>query len=503
MRLPRGAPNAIAAVLLTAVSVLAGFVLREQTAAPVHLPPAPRLAAITADLQDVSLVRQPDGTTRIVAAASPREGSAPAAPLMDWEDRNVREGNTTVWCLAEADPEAAEVMRSVLDRLASRFTPAGQSGIRWRESCDGATYALGADAYDQCGIGDGAVACAGPTHYCGRTAAGDAFCGGRITYNGHYRDYTLSAGRRGLAPGLDRQGLVAALAHEVQHLLLNLGHNACGTVLDPVTGRAVPSVMTALSLPSGPSCSRPAATDLTEADWTLALDYYQFGPALVQTPPTATPNPEPPGIGVTAHPRRPVRTGDGRTSAVFTNYRLDVVGAIADEADRTGLPPLWVLAMGAQEGGLACPPTCPVGDLDLSELGSCGTFQIYRAVHGGTCEHWQNPVNAMRLMDARWKWAYARAGGGPAFLADPHAFLIESIPNAQGSVGWTREIASGAFRVALISYIDLLQSRAVASGDSGTAEAMAALRLAADGLDDIALRAAVQAEQLRRTAEGR
>lgn len=499
MRLPRGVANIIAAIGFTGLSVLAGFTLSEQTSPAKRLPPTPRFAAITADLQDVDIHRAPDGTARIVRAAHPRDGAAPAAPLMDWEDRNVREGNTLVWCMADADAEAADVMRGILDRLTARFPPAGQSGIRWREDCGGATYSLGADAYDQCGIGDGAVACAGPTHYCGQTVAGDAWCGGRVTYNGHYREYTTSGGRRGIAPGLDRAGLVTALAHEVQHLLLNLGHNACGIVTDPATGQPVPSVMTAVNLPSGPSCSRPAAADLAPADWTYALSYYTFG-AIVAPPATTTPDP---GVGVPAHPTRAVRTGDGRTAAVFTAYRLDVVGAIAGEADRTGLPPLWVLAMGAQEGGLACPPTCPVGDLDLNALGSCGTFQIYRAVHGGTCEQWQNPVNAMRLMDARWKWAYARAGGGDAFLADPHAFLIESIPNAQGSIGWNREIASGAFRVALVSYIELLQSRAVAAGDGAAADQMAALLIAASGLDDIALRAAVQAEQLRRTAEGR
>jgi hypothetical protein len=424
---------------------------------------------------------------------------------MDWEDRNVREGRTQVWCLRAADPEAAGIFRQVLSDLAGRFAPQGRSGIAWRESCRGATYKLTDRAAEQCGIGDGAVACAGPTNYCGRTALGDAWCGGEVSYNRNYREYTLSNGARGSAPGLDAAGLKLALSHEVSHLLLNLGHNNCGTVLDPVTGRAVPSAMAALYLPGGPSCTRPSATGLTEADWLLSLGYYDFGPApATATPeptaaPTAIPAPplvqQPPaGVGPAAHPERPVRGAgtDGRTAAVFTAYRLDVVGTIADEADRLGLPPLWVLAMGAQEGGLACPPDCPTGDLNLDSRGSCGTFQIFIAAHGRDCAFWQNPVNAMREMAARWRWAYSLCNG--AFLDDPHGCLIQSIPQAQGSIGWTQAIASGAFRVALIAYIDLLQSR----GAVVPVDLAGALNVAAQGLDDIALRAAVQAEQLRK-----
>lgn len=150
--------------------------------------------------------------------------------------------------------------------------------------------------------------------------------------------------------------------------------------------------------------------------------------------------------------------------------------------------------MGAQEGGLACPPECPTGDLDLDSRGSCGTFQVYIAAHGRDCAYWQEPVNAMREMAARWRWAYGLCNGG--FLDDPHGCLILSVPQAQGSIGWTQAIASAAFRVALIAYVDLLQSR----GASVPPDLAGALNVAAQGLDDIALRAAVQAAQLRQAA---
>ncbi len=505
-RLQRLRPYAITAAFGLMAFVFLGREHGLLGGGPTIIPPAARVAAITVDLKDVDITRDPNGAGRVVRSAAPAEGrDVPAAPLMDWEDDNVRTGRTEVWCLKAADPDARAIFREVLDTLSARFKPDGRSGIGWRESCGkDATYKLTGTAYDQCGIGDSAVACAGPNTYCGPTAHGDAWCGGHVSYNGHYRDYTLSGGQRGLSPGLDAAGVKVALSHEVQHLLLNLGHNSCGTVLDPVTGKAVSSVMTALYLPSGPSCSKPAAVGLAESDWVLALGYYDFGPATSSATPastptaTATPAPpiatEPPGLPPKAHPPR---TGaPGKVAPTFTAYNLAVVGAIADEADREGLPPLWVLSMGAQEGGLACPPTCPTGDLDLDSRGSCGTFQIYIAAHGGDCAYWQNPINAMREMAARWKWAYSLCNGG--FLDDPHGCLITSVPQAQGSIGWTQAIASGAFRVALVAYVDLLQSR----GSVVPADMAGALTVAAQGLDDIALRAAVQADALRKAAGG-
>ena len=74
--------------------------------------------------------------------------------------------------------------------------------------------------------------------------------------------------------------------------MLNLGHNSCGRVVDPDTGKSVPSVMAALYLPSGPSCTEPPATGLTEEDWPQAIRYYGLG-AGNRPPPTPTPTPAP------------------------------------------------------------------------------------------------------------------------------------------------------------------------------------------------------------------
>lgn len=259
------------------------------------VPVAP-LSAITTDQRDIDLSRdkKTGSVTEIRAAAPAKAGTAAQAPLMNWESRDTREGRVTVWCMSGADTEAAGVLREILNQLAGRFpTDGSRAGIRWREDCKKATYRLDNTAQVHCGVGDNAVACASPESYCGTTKYGDAWCGGHLSYNGNYRDYTITGGARGSAPGLDRQGLVVALSHEVQHLLLNLGHNGCGRIVDPDTGQRVASVMTPLLLPSGPSCSEPAAKGLEPADWTQALGYYALGAPSPPLTPTPTPTPRP------------------------------------------------------------------------------------------------------------------------------------------------------------------------------------------------------------------
>lgn len=184
------------------------------------------------------------------------------------------------------------------------------------------------------------------------------------------------------------------------------------------------------------------------------------------TTPSATPIPADTLPGKPAHPQRPEPVGQGGPVApVFQVYDLRIVAAVAEFADANGLPPQWLLAMGAHEGGLGCWPAigalaCPTGDLNLDPRGSCGTFQIYVAVHGRDCAYWQDPSNAMPLMVARWRGAFVAAGGWNVWLQDPHNFLRVSIPPAQGSIAWTQTMAQDAYRVAWVAYIDLLQARA-------------------------------------------
>lgn len=286
---PRYAGIAIAAFGLLC-AVVAFFLYPSADPQNLIVRPA-RLAALTVDGRDLDIQRPAGGAARIVRSVGRApSGVAEQAPLMDWEVRPIRRGESTNWCF-QGDPEANDVARAVLTQLAGRFPPRGGAGFVWREDCNRATFFVKDTAQEHCGIGNGAVACAGPERFCGTSEWGDSWCGGTVSYNGNYRQYTLSGGRRGDAPGLDRQGLVVAFAHEVQHLVLNLGHNSCGRVLDSQTNRAVPSVMTPLYLPSGPSCSDPPAQGLTEEDWPLALQYYRITTGT--TPPSPTPTATP------------------------------------------------------------------------------------------------------------------------------------------------------------------------------------------------------------------
>lgn len=242
-------------------------------------------SAITADFRDLDLlVSKETRTGRIqgVKAALPVGESMPAAPLMDWLNTDVRDGRTMRWCMDDTAtaPAVAEAVRSLLTDLAGRFPPVPRdvdgrrvrSGIAWMEGCPG-SYTVGLTAEQDCGMA-GVVACA---VYYGERA-------GRVSVS---------------RPLLERYGATAwvrvALAHELQHLVLNLGHNACGVVLDPVSGRPVASVMTPIDVGRGVSCSQPPATGLEPADWLYAIDLYRLVyPGGVTVTPTVTPPPPSP-----------------------------------------------------------------------------------------------------------------------------------------------------------------------------------------------------------------
>lgn len=530
--------------------------------------PQRRVSAITVDLHDYDIVIPKQGDPRVIKDTAPSLVAKPLAPLMDWEDRNVRQGDTQVWCLAGADPEAQDIFRNILNQLGGRFTPQGRSGIRWRESCNGNTYSLQSNAYDQCGIGDGAAACAGPNTYCGVTIKGDAWCGGDVSYNGHFRDFTLSHADRGLSPGLDAAGLKTALSHEVQHLLLNLGHVGCGVVLSGA-GKPVASVMAPLYMPSGPSCTTPPAAGLVAADWELSLGYYDFGPAPSQPTPEPTPTPaptpppappkgpdvyverwvdggtdhcdvqlgtycitkqqvpapdakptsydlirvfadgsydyiaqsgdvrvgnsqsaqpaEPPGLPAAAHPRRVALPS--KVAPTIIGWDYTTVDTISREADRVGLPPLLILSLAVQEGGLR--PPFPTGDLDLDSRGSCGFAQIYVVVHGHDCAYWQDPLNDMREMESRWLFYFNAYGGWDAWSNDQYTFLQNAIPSMQGSISWSYSLARANYWQAQVAYIGYYQQRVQKAETSlgVPTDPSVALSIVADGLGDLHARA--------------
>lgn len=249
-------------------------------------------SAVTSDYRDVDLTidrRTGAPTIRRALGASAAGSSIDAAPLLgrEWENKDVREGREMRWCLQDLDVASAHYLREALDTLAREFptTGGGKAGIRWRETCDRAPYTTGRTAAQDCGM-EGAVACAviySPTS--GRVSVGQAFLDA-------YRD--RNEWRR------------VAMAHEVQHLLLALGHNSCGKILDPVTGQPVGSVMTPVDLVRGTSCSEPPAYGLEPADWHYALAYY--GLKRGGQPPANQPTPVPTPIPTPAPTPRPTPT---------------------------------------------------------------------------------------------------------------------------------------------------------------------------------------------------
>jgi hypothetical protein len=120
---------------------------------------------------------------------------------------------------------------------------------------------------------------------------------------------------------------------------------------------------------------------------------------------------------------------------MIPGYDYDVALAVIEEAVAQQLPPLLLLALAHGEGGLRRP--FPVGDGGTS----FGPFQVHVPAHGGTREHWENPVNAIRLMVSRWRRAFQAAGGWLAWWYDKYAFIERWAPDAQGSVAWTPDKA--------------------------------------------------------------
>jgi hypothetical protein len=273
---------AVGAFILAVVAIVK--VHRDRVAAEASRPVA--ATAITADFRDLTLrVDRRAGRSEVVHAVAPLSPhtDAPAAPLMDWRNDDVRTGSVMTWCLKSLEPTSAAALRRALDELARRFpTDGSRPGVRWKESCPGA-YTTGNTADTDC-PGVDAVACAvyyGPRN--GRVSISQTY----LNRYGH-----LSGWRE------------VAIAHEVQHIVLNLGHNPCGVIRDPDTGRPVPSVMTPVDLIAGQSCSDPPARWLTPDDWYWAVRYYRLDggqggggggdPSPSPSPsPTPTPTPTP------------------------------------------------------------------------------------------------------------------------------------------------------------------------------------------------------------------
>jgi hypothetical protein len=197
-----------------------------------------------------------------------------------------------------------------------------------------------------------------------------------------------------------------------------------------------------------------------------------------------------------AHPPRAVVPAEtAKWEAAIPGWDYDIVAAVVAEADRMGLPPLLLLAVAHQEGGLKRP--FPVGDVAIG--GSYGPFQIYCPVHPpptGDCRYWEDPVAAMREMEARWRAVFTDLGGWRAWMWDHVGFLMRFAPRAQGSVAWDEATARTNLGLAEGTYVFFLKGEADRREREATARLVGSLAVAADGLDDLQARAGVLRQQI-------
>lgn len=199
-----------------------------------------------------------------------------------------------------------------------------------------------------------------------------------------------------------------------------------------------------------------------------------------------------------------------RSAPTFAGWHYETVDAIVTESQRLGLPPLLILTMAHQEGGLE--PAlwwARIGDGGKS----CGAFQIYTTVHGGPCEKWFDVTVAMRHMSERWIYWFQQYGGWPAWEADMYSFAAAAIPRMQGSIGWSGSVARANVAEALRTYTGYLQEHerraleAWAQQHQALPESEAERRLRAElagiagAAADDALRAAIREQRARAELE--
>lgn len=177
-------------------------------------------------------------------------------------------------------------------------------------------------------------------------------------------------------------------------------------------------------------------------------------------------------------------------------YDWDVVDHIVRFADSNGLPPICLLALGLQESNLN--PQA-VGDVGIG--GSYGVYQIYVSAHGGPPERWTGLAGldtSMVEMQERWSRTFAQHGGWDAVTADLVAFQQAWSPDAQGSIPWTESMARKQVSKAVAVYA--LYLRGQTDSFPALRNAVDALTLAAQGLDDLSARATLQAWGARKAA---
>jgi len=256
-----------------------GFAAATQTSLPAD-PAVHPVSVVTVDGRDY------DG---IVANGTMLTEIQPVAPIMNWENQDLRNKATMSWCLSRLPDEARkQVARAILTTVYGWY----QTLPMWQESCSRTNYFFDDTAQTDCGIGDQAVGCA---VYKGS----NAFV---ISFNGNlYRSKqcTISCVR-------------STLAHEVGHAF-NLGHTTCQNV--------EPSSMSPIILPDGPACASQGVPEPIPADYRDAEAYYGLVRASSE-PPVVIPEDREVWL------ERWTARADG-SCCVVENARLDVPGSEA------------------------------------------------------------------------------------------------------------------------------------------------------------------------------
>lgn len=224
----------VGGVVLAVSAFVAGQQVQDTNTEPVQVN---RVKVLTADGDTRDILVNPKTNKEVT-------GIVPAAPLMtdQWLNLDIKENKPMAWCLSAIASEPAAIMRDLLDKLYSRY------GLTWTESCP-STYFVTDLAQIECGIGDGAVACA---TYTGQR-------GSKLSYNGdRYRN------------GSCRTGCIrSAMAHELGHFFM-LDHTPCDL--------PVPSTMSPIYLPDGPACAAQGNPDFSWQDFELAEVFYGLSP---------------------------------------------------------------------------------------------------------------------------------------------------------------------------------------------------------------------------------
>jgi hypothetical protein len=248
----------VVALLIATVTLL---LVAGQLAVPrLREEPVYRATALADGMVDIDLlvprVNLDESTTEArpgrpvnVLSSVPEGQSLPAVEILDgWLDDNIRERRVTRWCIS-GDAQVQQAVREALNAMAAALAGA----FLWVEECAGATYhAGGGTAARDCGISN-AVGCA--VRLSSRS--------GRVSHNPAYTD-----GRSNRL-----QVLRIVYGHEVLHIG-GAGHNPCGVIRNPETGRPEPSAMTPVNLAAGSSCSQPPAYGFEPADtYYLRLAY--------------------------------------------------------------------------------------------------------------------------------------------------------------------------------------------------------------------------------------